>query len=109
MLSCKTRHVFSIQVAVVAIILAAIMVLSDDHVQIPADKTQLNIWFSQNVRPLSTRKGTLDPALVAAEASPKVITVSANGKADFKTITAAIKSVPLNNRQRIIIKIAGGI
>ncbi|XP_054790688.1 pectinesterase PPME1-like [Prosopis cineraria] len=105
----KISRVSSIQVAVVAVIVAATAVLSDDNVPIPSDKDQLDQWFSQNVQPLSGRKGTLDPDLVAAEASPKVVKVSQDGSGDFKTITDAINSVPVNNAKRVIIKIAGGV
>ncbi|XP_028804284.1 pectinesterase PPME1-like [Neltuma alba] len=107
----KISRVSSFQVAVVVavILAAATTVLSDDNALIPSDKGQLDQWFSKNVLPLSARKGTLDAELVAAEANPKTVTVSQDGKGDFKTITDAINSVPTNNAQRVIIKIAGGV
>ncbi|KAK4280010.1 hypothetical protein QN277_011695 [Acacia crassicarpa] len=109
MVASKIRRVSSIiQVAVVAVLFTATAVLCNDNVQIPSDRGQLNQWFSQNVKTLSVRKKTLDPALLAAEVSPRVITVSKVGKANFRTITDAINSVPLNNKRRVIIKIAGG-
>ncbi|KAI9082835.1 hypothetical protein K1719_035165 [Acacia pycnantha] len=106
MVASKIRRVSSI--IQVAVLFAATAVLCNDNVQIPADRGQLNQWFSQNVKTLSVRKTTLDPALLAAEASPRVITVSKVGKANFRTITEAINSVPLNNKWRVIIKIAAG-
>lgn len=50
------------------------MVLADDNTPIPEAKPQVEQWFKTNVAPLPSRKG-LDPALVAAEASPRTINV----------------------------------
>lgn len=50
------------------------MVLADDVTPIPEAKVQVEQWFKTNVAPLPSRKG-LDPALVAAEAEPRTITV----------------------------------
>lgn len=83
-------------------------VTSDDADPIPSDKSQLSAWFSKNVSPSWCRKG-LDPALAIAESRPpKIIYVKQDGTGDFKTISDAIRSVPRNNRYRIIISIAGG-
>ncbi|KAJ4883291.1 Pectinesterase PPME1 [Raphanus sativus] len=82
------------------------MVLADDVTPIPEAKVQVEQWFKTNVAPLPSRKG-LDPALVAAEAEPRTITVDPKG-GEFKTLTDAIKSVPAANTKRVIIKIAPG-
>lgn len=50
------------------------MVFADDTAQIPEAKPQVAQWFKTYVAPLPSRKG-LDPALVAAEASPRTINV----------------------------------
>ncbi|XP_059627056.1 pectinesterase 1-like [Cornus florida] len=76
---------------------------------IPADKAQLNNWFQTNVKPFMDRKGILDPALVTAESSPKVITVRKDGRGNFKTVSDAINSIPSQNTQRVIVSIGPGI
>ncbi|CAH2073697.1 unnamed protein product [Thlaspi arvense] len=83
------------------------MVWADDVTPIPEDKPGVTQWFNTNVAPLSARKGTLDPALEAAEASPRTITVNPKG-GEFKTLTEALKSVPAGNTKRVIIKMAPG-
>lgn len=97
-----------IHVALVISFLTANIVLSDDNVPIPSDKAQLNTWFNNNVKPLSQRKNTLDPALVTAEEGAKVVKVMKDGSGDFKTITDAIKSIPEGNTKRVIVYIGGG-
>ncbi|CAM8993378.1 unnamed protein product [Rhodiola kirilowii] len=85
-------------------------VLSDDNQPIPANAAKVESWFKENIGPLESRKATLDPKLVAAEAKPKRITVKASGGGgDFKTITDAIKSIPEGNTNRVIIEIAPGV
>ncbi|XP_031125785.1 pectinesterase 1-like [Ipomoea triloba] len=82
-------------------------VVSDDTIPIPANKDEVNSWFHSNIQPPSTRKN-LDPDLAKAEANPKHIKVSKDGKGDFKTINEAINSVPNGNTQRVIIEIGPG-
>ncbi|XP_050207083.1 pectinesterase 2-like [Mercurialis annua] len=81
----------------------------DSSAQIPDTVSALNSWFQANVKPVESRKGTLDPLLVAAEAKPKIIKVRKNGSGDFKTVTDAVKSIPLKNTQRVIVDIGGGV
>lgn len=81
---------------------------SDDKIPIPKDKAQLKSWFEQNVKPLQSRKGTLDPVLEAAEAEPKVIRVMKKGGGDFTTIAEAVKSIPPKNDKRVIVFIGPG-
>lgn len=50
------------------------VVFADDVTPIPEAKPQVQQWFKANVGPLAQRKG-LDPALVAAEAAPRIINV----------------------------------
>ncbi|XP_057428514.1 pectinesterase 1-like [Lotus japonicus] len=96
------------QVAFIAFLIADV-VLCDDNVPVPADRAQVDKWFSENVGPLAQRKATLDPALVAAEDyPPKVVKVKPDGSGDFKTITEAINSIPIANAKRMIVYIAGG-
>lgn len=87
---------------------ASKLVFSSDNALIPADKSQLNYWFKQNVAPLASRKSTLDSALVTAEASPEIVKVRRNGKGDFTTISDAIKSIPAGNTERVIVFIGPG-
>ncbi|KAK4748539.1 hypothetical protein SAY87_015125 [Trapa incisa] len=85
------------------------VVIADDNVPIPADKTQLNTWFMNNVKSISYRKGKIDPNLEAAELKrAKVIRVRKDGSGNFKTITNAIKSIDPSNSKRVIIHIGGG-
>ncbi|CAH9135632.1 unnamed protein product [Cuscuta epithymum] len=79
-----------------------------DSPPIPSTKADIESWFSSNVKPLESRKDSLDPALVAAEADVQRIRVSRDGKGDFKTISDAIKSIPAKNTKRYVISIAGG-
>ncbi|XP_061375321.1 pectinesterase PPME1-like [Gastrolobium bilobum] len=97
----------SIQVGLIVVLLTASVVLSDDNVPIPADKAQVRTWFNNNVRPLAQSK-SLDPGLVAAEAGARVVKVMQDGSGNFKTITDAIKSIPIGNTKRVIIYIGGG-
>ncbi|KAL0550861.1 hypothetical protein IC582_009926 [Cucumis melo] len=76
---------------------------------IPVEKSQIDAWFSQNVKPLADRKAELDPALVAAEENATIIKVMSDGTGDFKTITEAIASVPADNKKRVMISIGDGI
>ncbi|KAK6926246.1 Pectinesterase, catalytic [Dillenia turbinata] len=76
---------------------------------LPSVRAQLGSWFQTNVQHYTARKSKIDPALAAAEASPRIIKVNKNGGGDFKTITDALKSLPAgNNTKRVVIKIAGG-
>ncbi|CAK9135086.1 unnamed protein product [Ilex paraguariensis] len=98
----------AIEAVVLSLLLFVPNVFSDDTVPIPAVKSQLNSWFQANVKPHESRKATLDPALVTAEAGAKVIKVRQNGGGDFKTVTDAIKSIPNGNTNRVIVWIGGG-
>ncbi|KAJ6994122.1 hypothetical protein NC653_017063 [Populus alba x Populus x berolinensis] len=98
----------AIQCAITAIILVSTTVSSDDKSPIPADPSSLNKWFQDNVRPLAERKGTIDPALTAAEAKPRTIKVRKDGSGEFKTLKEAINSIPTGNKQRVIVHIGPG-
>ncbi|XP_061375317.1 pectinesterase PPME1-like [Gastrolobium bilobum] len=105
-MASKTRS-STFKVALIVVFLSANVVLSDDTVPVPADKSQLSAWFNKNVMPLGQRTSTLDPALVAAEAGAKVVKVMPDGSGDFKTITDAVKSIPVGNTKRVIVYIGG--
>ncbi|KAJ1410331.1 Pectinesterase, catalytic [Sesbania bispinosa] len=105
-MASKTRS-STIQVSLIVAFLIANVVLSDDSVPIPADKSQLETWFKSNVAPLGQRKNSLDPALVAAEDDAKVVKVMQDGSGDFKTITDAIDNIPNGNTKRVIVYIGG--
>ncbi|KAL0298294.1 UNVERIFIED_CONTAM: Pectinesterase 2 [Sesamum radiatum] len=107
MLMQKLSYV-AVKVVFVTALLVLPIVLSTDDELIPADKAQLNSWFDRNVGPLASREVTLNPALVEAEKNVTVVQVRADGTGDFKTITDAIKSVPHNNKHRVIISIGPG-
>ncbi|XP_065873252.1 probable pectinesterase 49 [Euphorbia lathyris] len=97
-------------VYIIAIVAAiATKVSCDDTKAIPADRSQVNAWFEANVLPLSQRKGTLDAVLEAAELKARVIKVRQDGTGDFKTINQAIASIPVGNKQRVILNIGPGI
>ncbi|XP_022985671.1 pectinesterase PPME1-like [Cucurbita maxima] len=91
------------------IFLAAFAAIFAATPPVPAEKSQLEAWFSENVKPLSARKAELDPALVAAEESSTVVKVRADGSGDFKTVTEAIASVPAGNTKRVVIWIGEGV
>ncbi|KAI9173486.1 hypothetical protein LWI28_025801 [Acer negundo] len=91
-----------------AIFITGHVVVSDDTTPIPADASAVGGWFSANVGAFGTRKVTLDPELVAAEANPQVIKVRQDGTGDFKKINDAIKSIPSGNTRRVIIWIGAG-
>ncbi|KAK6926247.1 Pectinesterase, catalytic [Dillenia turbinata] len=77
---------------------------------LPSVRSQLGSWFQINVQHCTARKSKIDPALEAAEASPRIIKVNKKGGGDFMTITEALKSLPAgNNTKRVVIKIAGGV
>ncbi|RDX89967.1 Pectinesterase PPME1 [Mucuna pruriens] len=99
---------YIIQVALTVAFLTIQVVLSDDTVPIPADRTQLDTWFNNNVGPLDKRKSTMDPQLVAAEEGAKVVKVMQDGSGQFKTITDAINSIPAGNTKRVIVYIGAG-
>ncbi|XP_027361828.1 pectinesterase 2-like [Abrus precatorius] len=100
--------IFTIEVACAIAFFTSHVVLSDDTVPIPAEKAQLNTWFTNNVKPLKERKATLDPALLTAEEGSKVVKVMQDGSGDFKTITDAINSIPNENTKRVIVYIGAG-
>ncbi|KAG8662198.1 pectinesterase PPME1-like [Manihot esculenta] len=105
----RGRYIDATYCVLIAILVVATTVSSDDITPIPADDSKVSNWFQTNVKPWRSRKGTLDPALEAAEAKSRIIIVSKDGKGEFKTVTDAINSVPLNNKQRVIIKIGPGV
>uniref|UniRef100_A0A5B6ZZ97 pectinesterase n=1 Tax=Davidia involucrata TaxID=16924 RepID=A0A5B6ZZ97_DAVIN len=98
----------AVKAAIAMILLAVPVVFSDDKAPIPASKTAVDTWYQANVKPYAESKATLDPALAAAEASPKVIKVRKDGSGDFKTVTDAINSIPADNKNRVIVWIGAG-
>ncbi|KAG5222495.1 pectinesterase PPME [Salix suchowensis] len=98
----------AVQCAITVILLVSTTVSSDDKSRIPADPSSLNTWFRDNVKPLASRKGTLDPALEAAEAKRRTIKVRRDGSGEFKTLKDAIKSIPSGNTERVIVDIGPG-
>ncbi|KAH7578655.1 hypothetical protein JRO89_XS01G0411200 [Xanthoceras sorbifolium] len=91
-----------------AIVLTGHVVFSGDVTPIPAQPSAVNRWFAANVKPFASRKGSLDPALEAAEVNPQVIKVRKDGSGDFRKITDAINSIPEGNTRRVIIWIGAG-
>lgn len=87
-------------------------VVCDDQIPVPENKAQVENWFRTSIKPLSERKGTLDPALEKAETSkipPKIIRIRNDGKGEFKTINDAINSIPNGNANRVVISLGPGI
>ncbi|XP_074310303.1 pectinesterase 1-like [Silene latifolia] len=75
---------------------------------IPADGGKIESWFQSVIKPLSLRKGTLEPSLVEAENAVEIIKVRKDGSGKFKTITDAVKSIDIGNNNRVIISIGPG-
>merc|ERR1712076_205853 len=90
----QITYIAIIHYVIAATLLAATTVISDDATPIPAAEDQINSWFQANVKPFSSRKGALDPALEAAETAPKRIKVRLDGSGDFKSVTDALKGIP---------------
>ncbi|KAK9034639.1 hypothetical protein V6N11_050796 [Hibiscus sabdariffa] len=90
------------------VLLFAPLVLSQGT-QIPAQRSQVNSWFTSIIKPAKQRGRTLDPDVAKAEANPKIIKVKKGGGGNFDTITKAIASVPIGNNKRVIISIAPGV
>uniref|UniRef100_A0A2C9W6Y8 pectinesterase n=1 Tax=Manihot esculenta TaxID=3983 RepID=A0A2C9W6Y8_MANES len=81
--------------------------------QVPSDFTKLSSWVADNIKDYNQRKadaskGIPPICLATAEDSVTVITVARHSFADFQTITGAIHSITVDNKQRIIIWINGG-
>lgn len=68
----------SLTIVAFLVAFASPVVLATDTAPIPEDRSQIPQWFQTNVAPYSQRKGTLDPALEAAETARQIITVSYN-------------------------------
>ncbi|XP_054790689.1 putative pectinesterase 63 [Prosopis cineraria] len=87
-------------------------VVSDDTAPVPGDKSQLNKWFKENVKPLSTqlrrRRTMIQPSVAEAEKRVRMVKVMKDGSGDFRTVTAAINSIPEGNRRRVIVYIGSG-
>ncbi|KAH0887886.1 hypothetical protein HID58_050315 [Brassica napus] len=82
----------SLTIVAFLIAFASPVVLATNTAPIPEDRSQIPQWFQTNVAPYSQRKGTLDPALEAAETARQIIT-----------------SIPTGNKNRVIIKLAPGV
>lgn len=91
------------------IFLAAFSTIFGASPPVPTEKSKLDSWFSENVKPFADRKAELDPALVTAEENATVVKVRTDGSGDFKTITEAINSVPAGNTRRVVIWIGEGV
>ena len=99
----------SIAFFLLLLLLSLSAVLADnDNAQSPSDKSQLAPWFRNSIQKYKLRRTTLDPALVEAEDSVKIIKVSKSGGGNFNTVMAAVNSVPAGNTRRVIIWIGGG-
>ncbi|KAJ6375247.1 hypothetical protein OIU77_000264 [Salix suchowensis] len=95
--------------AAAVLLLVSATASSNDTSPIPGDPSSLKPWFRANVKPYRHRKGTLDPALEAAEAKPRTIKVRQDGSGDYRTLTDAVESIPMGNTQRVIVDIAAGV
>lgn len=105
----KWMSVHTALMMITTTLLAATVSMADDNAVAPAEKSQLNTWFDNNVKPYAQQKSTLDPALVKAEDGAKVVKVMQDGKGDYKKITDAINSIPAGNTKRVIVYIGGGV
>lgn len=81
-------------------------------ITVPSETSKLDAWIKSNMKQYKDVSATksIDNALLIAEdkANVKVIRVKKDGTGDFKTVTAAVNSVPSGNTKRVIIKIGGG-
>ncbi|AED97505.2 pectin methylesterase-like protein [Arabidopsis thaliana] len=99
----------SLIVTILLVVITSPVVFGNDAAPIPENKGRIEQWFNTNVPSLASRKSTSDPALLTAEAKPRIIKVKQNGRGHFKTITEAINSVRAGNTRRVIIKIGPGV
>ncbi|ONI24900.1 hypothetical protein PRUPE_2G268300, partial [Prunus persica] len=99
--------IFTILITTLLILLTATIAMANYNTQLPADHSQVNTWFNNNVKPYTARNGTLDSTLAMAEASQKVIKVNKDGRGQFKTIADAVNSNPVGNTKRVIVYIGG--
>lgn len=86
---------------------------------IPGKQSNLDEWIESNMRAYLKAKSkdsekinnkfTLDKKLTEAERAVKVIKVRKDGTGDFRTITAALKSIPSGNKRRVVVWIGGGV
>ncbi|KAL5572300.1 hypothetical protein UlMin_021897 [Ulmus minor] len=82
---------------------------------VPADHSKLDSWIAHNMKDYlrhkaeKTGKFSLDPPLMTAEGAVKIIKVRKDGSGDFKTVTAAVNSIPSGNTRRVIVWIGGGV
>ncbi|CAH8320570.1 unnamed protein product [Eruca vesicaria subsp. sativa] len=95
----------SLSLTILLVLITWHVVYGNDATPIPQNKNQIEQWFNTNVPTLASRKYTLDPALLTAEATPRV---KQNGGGHFKTLTEAINSVPAGNKECVIIKLGHG-
>ncbi|TYG90951.1 hypothetical protein ES288_A12G224200v1 [Gossypium darwinii] len=89
----------------ISILLFAPIVVSQP---IPADKSQVETWFNDIIKPVKERGKTLDPELVEVGTEPRIIRVMQGGGGEFNTITKTIESVPSGNGKHVIISIGPG-
>ncbi|KAF2534664.1 hypothetical protein F2Q70_00032527, partial [Brassica cretica] len=95
----------SLILTILLVVITWPVVYGNDATPIPQNKNRIEQWFNTNVPSLASRKDKLDPALLTAEATPRV---RQNGRGDFNTLTEAINSVPVGNNERVIIKLGHG-
>ncbi|KAK6944691.1 Pectinesterase, catalytic [Dillenia turbinata] len=77
-----------------------------DNNPIPPLPWLLDLWISDHIKEYNDN-ALLDPVLVKAEQSLRVIKVRKHETGDFNNVTDALKSVPSGNQMRTIIWIGG--
>ncbi|XP_006843863.2 putative pectinesterase 63 [Amborella trichopoda] len=106
-------------VAVFPIIVLAINVLgllcvAENQARSPKNFSK---WVASNVASFKERMAqienvtrvALDERLAGAEAQRRVIKVRQDGTGDFRTISDAVKSIPLGNSRRVVVHIGPGV
>lgn len=63
----------SLVVIILLVVITSPVVFGNDAAPIPQNNRRIEQWFNTNVPSLASRKDTLDPALLTAEASPRII------------------------------------
>ncbi|CAA7022529.1 unnamed protein product [Microthlaspi erraticum] len=96
----------NVLVIILLVVITSPVVFGNDAAPIPQNSRRIEQWFNTNVPSLASKKDTLDPDLLTAEASPRV---RQDGRGHFKTLTEAIASVPAENTKRVIINLGPGV
>ncbi|KAK7392210.1 hypothetical protein VNO78_20640 [Psophocarpus tetragonolobus] len=99
---------------IIILFLFSLLYTTSSYSHIEADFDKWVSWNAKNYEKknvLEAKRKVRGPDLKLrqAESNKVSITVSQDGSGDFKTITEALKSIPLGNTKRVIVSIAPGV